>query len=179
MTMKNRFIFTLILALPMLYGMLGGNLPGHVYTLFLLTTPIMIVGALPFIRSAWSALKNHNANMDTLIAIGTLTAYTYSLYALVVGLPVYFEITAFLLTFILLGQWFEELTKSRASSAVEKLLGLQSKDALVVRDGKTIKVPLDQVIVGDHIVVKPGEKIPVDGTIVEGSSTIDESMITG
>jgi Cu+-exporting ATPase len=179
MSMKNRFIFTLILALPMLYGMLGGNLPGHVYTLFLLTTPIMIVGALPFIRSAWAALKNHNANMDTLIAIGTLTAYTYSIYALVARLPVYFEITAFLLTFILLGQWFEELTKSRASSAVEKLLGLQSKDALVVRDGKTIKMPLDQVVVGDHIVVKPGEKIPVDGTIVEGSSTIDESMITG
>jgi Cu+-exporting ATPase len=179
MSMKNRFIFTLILALPMLYEMLGGSLPGHIYTMLLLTTPIMIVGALPFIRGAWSALKNHNANMDTLIAIGTLTAYTYSLYALVVGRPVYFEITAFLLTFILLGQWFEELTKSRASSAVEKLLGLQSKDALVVRNGKTVKVPLDQVVVGDHIVVKPGEKIPVDGTIVEGSSTIDESMITG
>jgi Cu+-exporting ATPase len=179
MNMKNRFIFVLILALPMLYEMLGGSLPGHKYTMFLLTTPIMIIGALPFIRGAWSALKNHNANMDTLIAIGTLTAYTYSLYALVVGLPVYFEITAFLLTFILLGQWFEELTKSRASSAVEKLLGLQSKDALVVRNGTTIKVPLDEVVVGDQIVVKPGEKIPVDGIIIEGSSTIDESMITG
>jgi len=179
MSYKNKFIFSLILALPMLYEMLGGTLPGHTYTMLLLTTPIMIVGALPFIRSAWSALKNHNANMDTLIAVGTTTAYTYSLYALVVGLPVYFEITAFLLVFILLGQWFEEITKTRASSAVEKLLGLQAKDATVLRDGKAVKVSLDEVIVGDHIIVKPGEKLPVDGTIVDGSSHVDESMVTG
>lgn len=179
MSMKHKFIFTLILTLPMLYGMLGGTLPGHVYTMFFLTTPIMIIGALPFIRSAWSALKNHHANMDTLIAIGTVTAYTYSVYALVVGLPVYFEITAFLLTFILLGQWFEEITRGRASSAVEKLLGLQAKDATVIRKGKTVSIPLEEVVVGDHILVKPGEKIPVDGTVIDGSSNIDESMVTG
>ncbi len=179
MSMKHKFMFTLILALPMLYEMLGGTLPGHTYTMFFLTTPIMIVGAWPFIRSAWSALKNHHANMDTLIAIGTLTAYTYSVYALIVDLPVYFEITAFLLAFILLGQWFEEITRSRASSAVEKLLGLQAKDATVLRNGKAVRVPLAEVIVGDHILVKPGEKISVDGTVIEGSSNIDESMVTG
>lgn len=163
----------------MLYDMLGGTLPGHAYTMFFLTTPIMAIGALPFIRSAWSALKNHHANMDTLIAIGTSTAYAYSVYALFADKPVYFEITAFLLCFILLGQWFEEITKSRASSAVEKLLGLQARDATVLRGNQQIKIPLTEIVVDDHVLVKPGEKIPVDGTIIDGGSNVDESMVTG
>ncbi len=179
MSIKKRFYISLALTLPLLYDMLGGTLPAQMTTMLVLTSGVMVVGAWPFIRSAWAAFKNHSANMDTLVAIGTVTAYTYSLYALVNDLPVYFEIAALLIVFILLGQVFEEITKSRASNAVEKLLDLQVKDATVVRSGKTITIPLEEVIVGDHILVKPGGKVPTDGEIVEGSSTIDESMVTG
>ncbi len=159
--------------------MLGGELPATMTTMLVLTTGVMVVGALPFVRSAWASLKNHSANMDTLVAIGTLTAYIYSIYAYFNDLPVYFEIAALLIVFILLGQVFEEITKSRANNAVEKLLGLQAKDATVMRNGNTIVVPLEEVIVGDIILVKPGGKVPTDGEIVDGSSTVDESMVTG
>ncbi|MEP7204599.1 MAG: copper-translocating P-type ATPase [Candidatus Saccharibacteria bacterium] len=179
MSIKQRFYISVALTLPLIYDMLGGSLPGRMTTMLVLTTGVMVVGAWPFIRSAWSSFKNHLANMDTLVAIGTLTAYSYSIYAMINGLPVYFEIAALLVVFILLGQVFEEITKSRASNAVEKLLDLQAKDATVVRGGKTITVPLEQVIVGDHILVKPGGKVPTDGKIIEGSSSIDESMVTG
>lgn len=157
----------------------GFELPGHTWTMFLLTTAVMGVAAWPFIRTAWAAFKNHNANMDTLIAIGTSTAYVYSIYAMFAHQPVFFEVAAFVVTFILLGQVFEEAMKSRASSAIEKLLGLQAKDAEILRDGKLIRVPLAEVVVGDILRVKPGQKIAVDGIITEGSSTIDEAMVTG
>ena len=157
----------------------GFELPGHTWTMFLLTTAVMGVAAWPFIRTAWAAFKNHNANMDTLIAIGTSTAYVYSIYAMFTHQPVFFEVAAFVVTFILLGQVFEEAMKSRASSAIEKLLGLQAKDAEILRDGKLIRVPLAEVVVGDILRVKPGQKIAVDGIITEGSSTIDEAMVTG
>lgn len=184
MNVKNRFIFSLIVSLPMLLEMIlrplfGFALPGHAWTMFLLTTAVMAVAARPFIRTAWAAFKNHNANMDTLIAIGTSTAYVYSIYAMLVHQPVFFEIAAFVITFILLGQVFEEAMKGRASSAIEKLLGLQAKDAEVLRDGKLIRVPLAEVVAGDILRVKPGQKIAVDGVITEGSSTIDEAMVTG
>lgn len=157
----------------------GFELPGHTWTMFLLTTAVMGVAAWPFIRTAWTAFKNHNANMDTLIAIGTSTAYVYSIYAMFAHQPVFFEVAAFVVTFILLGQVFEEAMKSRASSAIEKLLGLQAKDAEILRGGKLIRVPLAEVVVGDILRVKPGQKIAVDGIITEGSSTIDEAMVTG
>jgi len=184
MTVKNRFIFSLIMSLPMLFEMVarplfGFELPGHTWTMFLLTTAVMGVAAWPFIRTAWAAFKNHNANMDTLIAIGTSTAYIYSVYAMFAHQPVFFEVAAFVVTFILLGQVFEEAMKSRASSAIEKLLGLQAKDAEILRGGKLIRVPLAEVVVGDILRVKPGQKIAVDGIITEGSSTIDEAMVTG
>lgn len=179
MSVKTRFLISLVLTVPLLFDMFGGHLPGDVYTMLVLTTGVMLVGYVPFAQSAWASLKNHSANMDTLIAIGTGAAYAYSLYAVFAGLPVYFEIAALLLVFILLGQWLEVITKSRASNAVEKLLGLQAKDATVVRGGKTVRIPLDEVAVGDSILVKPGEKIPVDGEILDGTSTVDESMVTG
>ena len=157
----------------------GFELPGHTWTMFLLTTAVMGVAAWPFIRTAWAAFKNHNANMDTLIAIGTSTAYVYSIYAMFTHQPVFFEVAAFVVTFILLGQVFEEAMKSRASSAIEKLLGLQAKDAEILRGSKLIRVPLAEVVVGDILRVKPGQKIAVDGIITEGSSTIDEAMVTG
>jgi len=184
MSIKGRFIFSLIVSFPMLFEMIarplfGFALPGHAWTMFLLTTAVMAVAALPFIRSAWAAFRNHHANMDTLIAIGTSTAYVYSIYAMIVGQPVFFEIAAFVITFILLGQVLEETMKGRASNAIEKLLGLQAKDAEVMRGGKLVRLPLSEVVVGDILRVKPGQKVAVDGVITEGSSSIDESMVTG
>ena len=180
---KTRFIFSLVLSLPLLYMMtiarFFGDLPGGDYTSFGLATPVLIIGGYPFYRGAWSAFKNRFASMDTLIAIGTATAYSYSLYALVRHLPVYFEISALLIVFILLGQVFEELSKQRASKAIEKLAQLQAKDALVLRGGKEIRIPVEELTKDDIILVKPGDKIPTDGVIIEGSSTIDESMVTG
>lgn len=155
------------------------ELPGHAYTMFALTTVIMVTAGWPFIRTAWAAFKNHQANMDTLIAIGTSTAYVYSIYAMLMHQPVFFEVAAFVITFILLGQLLEETMKSRANNAITKLVGLQAKDAEVLRDGSFVRVPLAEISVGDILRVKPGQKIAVDGVIVEGSSTVDEAMVTG
>jgi Cu+-exporting ATPase len=179
MTIRKRFITSLIFTLPLIYTMFGGNLPGGHYAMWLLSTPVMIIGGYPFFRGAWSAFKNRFSSMDTLVAVGTGTAYLYSVYAVFAGLDVYFEIAALLIVFILLGQVFEEITKGRASSAIEKLAGLQAKQATVIRNGKEQQVGIEEIAVGDVIVVKPGEKVPVDGEIVSGSSSVDESMVTG
>lgn len=183
MTIKNRFIFSLVFSLPMLVNMVaspfGFVLPGGMWTMFVLTTAIMLVSARPFLQSAWASFRHHHANMDTLVAIGTATAYFYSIYAMLNHQAVFFESAAFVITFVLLGQVFEEKMKHSASSAVEKLLDLQAKDAEVLRNGELVKIPLTEVVVGDLIHVKPGQKIAVDGVITEGSSTVDESMVTG
>lgn len=173
-------IFTLPLVLLML-GMLTGSISHPVmhWGTFLATTPIMLVAGLPYIRSAWASFKKHNANMDTLVALGTLVAYVYSLFALFAGLPVYFESAGFILFFVLLGAVFEERMRKNASRAVEKLLDLQAKTAEVLRDDVYVQIPLEQVKVGDLIRVRPGEKIAVDGTVLEGETSIDESMVTG
>lgn len=183
MSIKNRFIFSLIAVIPLLINMvsmpLGWMFPGGNWTALVLTTLIMLVSAKPFVHSAWAAFRNHHANMDTLVAIGTVTAYLYSVYAMFNHEPVFFESSAFVITFILLGQFLEEKMRHNASNAVEKLMDLQAKSASVVRNGKIQIIPLDQVVVGDYIRVKPGQKVPVDGVIVEGSSDLDESMVTG
>ncbi|WP_311407652.1 copper-translocating P-type ATPase [Liquorilactobacillus uvarum] len=183
MNIKNRFIFSLIVSLPMFIGMIimpfGYDLPGGMWTMFLLTTAVMLVSGRQFLQSTWASFLNHHANMDTLVAIGTFTAYFYSIYAMLSHQPVFYESAAFVITFVLLGQVFEEKMKHAASGAVEKLMDLQAKDAEVLRDGKILKIPLTEVEVGDIIQVKPGQKIAVDGVITEGSSTIDESMVTG
>lgn len=156
--------------------------------LFALSTPIIFFGGYQFFQSAWTGLKAKIANMDTLIALGTLSAWTYS--SIVTFLPnlfptngdmqpLYFEAAVFITFFILLGRLLEARAKGKASEAIQRLLTLQAKEARVIRQGKEIMLPLDQVIVGDVLVVKPGEKIPVDGEIISGSSTIDESMVTG
>lgn len=183
MTITKRFWIALIFSLPMLAEMIlkpfGWMMPGGEWTMFVLTTIVMIVAAGPFINSAWASFKKHHSNMDTLVAIGTTTAYVYSIYAMATHQPVFFESAAFVTTFVLLGQVFEERMRNNASNAVEKLVNLQAKDAEVVRDGKIVRVPISEIVVGDLIKVRPGEKIAVDGQIVSGSSTIDESMITG
>ncbi len=165
--------------LEMILKLFGWMMPGGEWTMFALTTVVMIVAAGPFLQSAWSSFKKHHSNMDTLVAIGTTTAYVYSIYAMATHQAVFFESAAFVTTFVLLGQVFEERMRNNASNAVEKLVNLQAKDAEVIRDGKVVKLPVSQIVVGDEIKVRPGEKIAVDGQIVSGSSTIDESMITG
>ena len=184
LTLLQRFWITSIFTLPLVFlmlGMLTGTISHPVmhWGTFLATTPIMLVAGGPYIQSAWASFKKHNANMDTLVALGTLVAYLYSLVALFAGLPVYFESAGFILFFVLLGAVFEEKMRKNTSQAVEKLLDLQAKTAEVLRDDSYVQVPLEQVKVGDLIRVRPGEKIAVDGVVVEGVSSIDESMVTG
>ena len=184
LSLLQRFWITSIFTLPLvllMIGMLTGTISHPVmhWGTFLATTPIMLVAGGPYIQSAWASFKKHNANMDTLVALGTLVAYLYSLVALFAGLPVYFESAGFILFFVLLGAVFEEKMRKNTSQAVEKLLDLQAKTAEVLHDDSYVQVPLDQVKVGDLIRVRPGEKIAVDGIVVEGVSSIDESMVTG
>lgn len=184
LSLLQRFWITSIFTLPLvflMFGMLTGTISHPVmhWGTFLATTPIMLVAGVPYIRSAWASFKKHNSNMDTLVALGTLVAYLYSLVALFAGLPVYFESAGFILFFVLLGAVFEEKMRKNTSQAVEKLLDLQAKTAEVLRDDRYVQVPLEQVKVGDLIRVRPGEKIAVDGVVVEGVSSIDESMVTG
>ncbi|GEN48732.1 copper-translocating P-type ATPase [Ligilactobacillus pobuzihii] len=184
MKITTRFWISLILALPMLVEMIlmpltGWMLPGGKWTMLVLTTIVMALSARPFLQSAWASFKKHHSNMDTLVAVGTATAYLYSIYAMFSGKEVFFESAAFVITFILLGQVLEEKMRNNASDAVEKLLDLQAKEAEVKRNGKFIKLPIDQIVVGDELRVKPGQKVAVDGEILSGNSNIDESMITG
>lgn len=184
LSLLQRFWITSIFTLPLVFlmiGMLTGTISHPVmhWGTFLATTPIMLVAGGPYIQSAWASFKKHNANMDTLVALGTLVAYLYSLVALFAGLPVYFESAGFILFFVLLGAVFEEKMRKNTSQAVEKLLDLQAKTAEVLREDNYVQVPLEQVKVGDLIRVRPGEKIAVDGVVVEGVSSIDESMVTG
>ncbi|MBU1133260.1 MAG: heavy metal translocating P-type ATPase [Patescibacteria group bacterium] len=153
---------------------------------FLLTTPILFLGGREIHKSALTALKVRAFNMDTLITLGTITAWGYStvitLFPSLIDLnstEVYFEASVFIIFFILLGRYLEAQAKSKTGDAIRSLLELQAKEAIVIRDGKEVLLPLDQVVVGDVVVVKPGMKIPVDGVIIEGLTTLDESMITG
>ena len=184
MKITTRFWISLILSLPMLVAMIvmpftDWMLPGGEVTMLVLTTVIMLISARPFLSSAWSSFQKHHSNMDTLIAVGTGTAYVYSIYAMFTGKAVFFESAAFVITFVLLGQVLEERMRDNASSAIEKLMDLQAKDAEVKRDGEFVRLSLDKVVADDLIRVRPGEKIAVDGKIVEGTSTVDESMVTG
>ena len=184
LSLLQRFWITSIFTVPLvilMIGMLTGTISHPVmhWGTFLATTPIMLVAGGPYIQSAWASFKKHNANMDTLVALGTLVAYLYSLVALFAGLPVYFESAGFILFFVLLGAVFEEKMRKNTSQAVEKLLDLQAKTAEVLRDDVYVQIPLEQVKVGDLIRVRPGEKIAVDGTVIEGETSIDESMVTG
>ena len=179
----KRFWISFILSIPMLIQMFAmpfhWMMPGYNWIAFITTTIIMAISAAPYWSSAWAAFKHHSANMNTLVAVGTAVAYFYSIFAMFTGHEVYFESAAFVTVFVLLGDAMEEQMHNNASNALAKLIDLQAKDAEVERNGEFVKVPLDQVKVGDIIRVKPGEKVPVDGVIVDGSTTIDESMVTG
>jgi len=200
---RQKFYFGFLLSLPMFYFMLfdffdvwgkTALLPYVGIVSFLLTVPVQFIIGAGFYRGAWSSLRMKMFNMDSLIAIGTTTAFVYSAvnYFLYVwnnnsfiGLSgakipeLYFETAAFLITFVTLGKWLEARTKGKTSDAIQKLMGLQAKTARVVRDGATIDIPVEEVVHGDIVVVRPGERIPVDGKVKSGHSSVDESMITG
>lgn len=200
----KKFVWSLVLSLPMLYFMLldffkflparEAIMPFIGVISFVLTTPVQFIIGAGFYRGMWSSLKMKTFNMDSLIAIGTSTAYIYSLvlfliYAVnnksLIGLggekipDLYFETAAFLITFVILGKWLEAKAKGRTSEAIKKLMGLQPKTARIIKNGVAADVPVEQVQVGDIVMVRPGEKIPVDGEIIKGHSSVDESMITG
>ena len=183
LTNIQRFWISFVLSIPMLIQMFAmpfhWMMPAYNWIALITTTIIMAISAFPYWKSAIAAFKKHSANMNTLVATGTAVAYFYSIFAMITDRAVYFESAAFVTVFVLLGDAMEEKMHNNASNALGKLMGLQAKDAEVLKDGKFVKVPLDQVQVGDLIRVKPGEKVPVDGMILEGVTSLDESMVTG
>lgn len=203
-TYFRKFLFSLILSMPMLYFMMldfvgwlpGGNIfpPYMGIVSLVLTIPVQFYAGLGFYKGAWSSFKMKTFNMDSLIAIGTSTAFVYSfvnyflyvfannsLIALNGGKinDLYFETAAFLITFVLMGKWLEAKAKGKTSDAIKKLMGLQAKTARVIRNGITQDIDINEVVHGDIIMVRPGEKVPVDGNITKGSSSLDEAMVTG
>ncbi|HIE50582.1 MAG TPA: copper-translocating P-type ATPase, partial [Armatimonadetes bacterium] len=194
--LQRKFLFCALLTGLILLGSFRALVPGlnrvprpaMYFLLFLLTTPVQFWGGAAFYREAWALLKQGAADMNTLIAVGTSAAYFYSVLA--TFLPdffrsggrepeVYYDTAAVIITLILLGRWLEARAKGRASEAIRKLMALQPPTARVLRDGEEVELPVEQVQVGDLFVVRPGEKIPVDGTVEEGHSAVDESMLTG
>ncbi|MBD2560646.1 MULTISPECIES: heavy metal translocating P-type ATPase [Nostoc] len=178
-------------SLPMMTGLHLPFIPAWLHNPWvqlILTTPVQFWCGYSFYINGWKALKRHAATMDTLISLGTSAAYFYSLFPTLFpsffinqGLTpdVYYETAAVVITLILLGKLFENRAKGQTSEAIRKLIGLQAKTARLIRNGQEVDVPIEEVIIGDVILVRPGEKIPVDGEVIEGASTIDEGMVTG
>ncbi len=199
----KRFIYSFILSVPMLYFMFFDFFPwwpGKAVIPYMgivslvLTIPVQFIIGAGFYKGMWSSLRMKTFNMDSLIAIGTSTAFFYSLWQFIAYVvanntaigtggekipDLYFETAAFLITFVILGKWLEAKAKGRTSEAIKKLMGLQPKTARILRDGKAMDIPIEKVQVDDIILVRPGEKIPVDGVITKGYSSVDESMLTG
>jgi len=163
----------------LLLGLLFMEEPWARWTSLVLATPVQLYGGWPFLKGAAIRARVLTANMDTLIALGTSAAYLYSVWALFSDEDLYFDSAAVILAFLLLGRWLEARAKGSASQAIKRLLELGAKEAWVVRNGKEMKVPVDAVQVDWEVRVRPGEKVPVDGVVVEGSSAVDESMLTG
>lgn len=187
------FVFAAVFSAPLFAGMLGMMPPferffphilHNALFQFFFATPVQVVAGYHFYRDAYVALKNRSANMSVLVAMGTSAAYIYStvvtFWGQGLGLQhVYFESSAVLLTMILLGRMLEARARGKTSEALQKLAGLQAKTARVIRGGNEVDIPVEEVVIGDLVVVRPGEKVPVDGIIREGRSTVDESMLTG
>ena len=179
---RNLFIFSLVLAIPVVILSMvlhDASMTSKVIQALLATIIQFFIG-WRFYKGAYYALKNKTANMDTLIALGTSAAYFYSIATtFFIRGDVFYETSALLITFVMLGKWLEVRAKGQTGEAIKKLLGLQAKTALIEKGGKEIEIPIKEVKVGDIIIMKPGQKIPVDGRIISGQSTVDESMISG
>ena len=191
--MKTKLIISALLSAPLLVTMLVHLFNMDIPAIFMnpwfqlaLATPVQFIIGWQFYVGAYKNLRNGGANMDVLVAVGTSAAYFYSLYEglKTIGNPdynphLYFETSAILITLILFGKYLETRAKTQTTNAISKLLHLQAKEARVIRDGEEIMLPIEEVVVGDRLIVKPGEKIPVDGIVVKGRTAIDESMLTG
>ncbi|MFC1958205.1 heavy metal translocating P-type ATPase [Chloroflexota bacterium] len=186
--LRNRLIFAAILALSIMGLMWVPSFAGKPYLLWVLATPVQFWAGWRFYRGAWGALRHRTADMNTLITVGTSAAYFYSMIAVlfprifaVGGLEpnLYFDTSAMIITLILLGRFLETRARGQTSEAIKKLIGMQPKTALVIRNGEETEIPVEDVQNGDLILVRPGERVPVDGIIRQGYSSIDESMITG
>src|SRR5258708_18621581 len=159
------------------------SFPRENYLLLALTTPVWAIVGWEFHRGAIKTLRHASANMDTLISIGSTAAYLLSLVATffpqVIGSITFYDTTALIITLIFLGKYLEARAKGQTNEAIRKLIRLQARTAHVLRAGNEVELPIEQVRVGDELVVRPGEKLPVDGVVLSGLSTVDESMITG
>ncbi|MFC1873329.1 heavy metal translocating P-type ATPase [Chloroflexota bacterium] len=187
-SVRNRFVLASVIGLLIMGLMWVPAFAGKPYLLWALATPVQFWAGLRFYRGAWGALRHRTADMNTLIAVGTSAAYFYSVVAVLFpgiftaeGLEVnlYFDTSAMIIALILLGRFLESRARGQTSAAIKKLIGMQPKTAVVIRDGKEVEIPVDDVQAGDLILVRPGERVPVDGIIKEGYSSTDESMITG
>ena len=182
--LKTKLILGIILSVPVfILGMFFSNspIPYQNYIMLILATPVQFYIGSQFYKGAWSALKNKTSNMDTLIALGTSAAYFFSVYVILIAKEghQYLEASAVLITLVILGKYLEAIATGKTSEAITKLMELGAKNATVIRNGKEIKIPIEEVKEEDRILVKPGEKIPVDGIITSGHSSIDESLVTG
>lgn len=193
-SLRNKVLMSLFLGFLILWGSFPGLMETSPKILqnfliqLILATPVQFFAGLIFYQAAIPAIKHRTANMDTLVVIGTTVAYIYSAFVTffpqiverlgVEPLP-YFDVSAIIIGLILLGRYLEAKAKAGTSSAIKKLIGLQAKTARIVRKNQELDIPIDQVVIGDVIRVRPGEKIPVDGEIIDGESSIDESMVTG
>jgi Cu+-exporting ATPase len=186
--LRNRVIFAAVLAAVIMALSFVPGFPGKPYLLWALATPVQFWTGWRFYKGMWGALRHRTADMNTLIAVGTSAAYLYSVVAVLFpGLfttagiepALYFDTAAVIIALILLGRFLEARARGQTSEAIKKLIGLKPKTATVIRDGKELQMSVDDVQVGDLILVRPGERIPVDGVVRQGYSSIDESMITG
>ncbi|HUU78211.1 MAG TPA: heavy metal translocating P-type ATPase [candidate division Zixibacteria bacterium] len=183
---RNRLIFGAILTTPLMTMMfidlaIDGfmAIPWVRYFMLGLATPVYFVVGWPFFKSAFKAVTHFTSNMDVLVTLGSSAAFIYSIVSLIIGGPLYFESAAFILTALVIGKYLEAIAKGRTSDSIAKLFSLQPKTARVIRKGIELDIPIEEVIVDDIIIVRPGEKLPVDGTIIEGVTAVDESMLTG
>jgi len=178
--LRRRVVIAALLAVPAIVLGMGVDARWAMGAAWALVTPVQFWAGWPFLRNAVRNARRLDANMDTLVAVGTLSAYVYSSWAFLAGREdVYFEIAGAVITAILLGRYLEATARGRASAAIRALLELGAKEAHVIRDGVEVTIPAADLAVGDRFVVRPGEKIPTDGRVVDGSSAVDESMVTG
>jgi len=184
-SLKMSFIFSAALSLPLFSAMFFHMAGIHTiltngWFQLILATPVQFLIGYRFYKGAYNSLRGGGANMDVLVSMGTSSAYFYSIYNLITGVhEYYFEASAVIITLILLGKTFEAVAKGKTSEAIKKLIGLQPKTARIIKDGVEMDISIEKVEIGDIVVVRPGERIPVDGIVVEGNSAVDESMITG
>jgi len=177
--LKRLSIIGLILTIPVVIISMLIQIPNEDYLLLVLTAPIQFGVGYHFYKGSWNSLKNKYFNMDFLVVLGTSAAYFYSIFATFSGGMTFYEASATVITTITIGRLMEQISRGKTSDAIKKLIKLQAKTAKIIREGKEVEIPIEHVKKDDIIIVRPGERIPVDGLVIDGYSSVDESMITG